>query len=106
MGGRVRGVMWHGCGGSERSNGEGNPGVGDALGDDSVDGAQSVEEFGRGVRPIGGHQGMEDPVVDLGVAVGEEVPVAGEDVLVAVGDALDQPVAGQTRQIVGAWLML
>jgi hypothetical protein len=52
--------------------GGGDSGVGDAFGDDSVEGVHGGEQFGWGVGSVGGHQWPQDVVVDLGVEVGEE----------------------------------
>jgi hypothetical protein len=45
--------------------------------------------------PVGGHERAQDVVVDLGVDVGEQQPVAGEGVAVAPGNPPDQAVAGE-----------
>jgi hypothetical protein len=67
--------------------------VGDALDDDLIKGVDGCQEFGWGVGAVGGHQWAEDVVLDLGVEVGEQQAVAGEDVAIATRDAFDQPVS-------------
>jgi hypothetical protein len=64
-------------------------GDGDAFGDDVVEGG---EEFGWGVGSVGGREWPQDAVVDLGVEVGEEQAVAGQDVLVAAGTRSISPL--------------
>ena len=65
------------------SGGGGDAGPGDVAGCKLVEGAECRGEFRRRVRPVGCHQRPQDVVVDLGVEVGEQQPVAGEGVAVA-----------------------
>lgn len=59
-------------------------------GSEPVEGVERGGEFWWRVGPAGGHERAQDVVVDLGVDVGEQEPVAGEGVAVADG-------AGVTR---------
>jgi hypothetical protein len=59
-----------------------------------VNGAECLAQWWRGWWLVAGHERAQDAVVDLGVKDGEFEAVGGEGVLVAVGDAGDQPVAG------------
>jgi hypothetical protein len=76
--------------GSGRS---GDAGPGDVAGGELVEGVERGGELGWGVGPVRCHQRAEHVVVDLGVEVREQQPVAGEVVAVPAGDALDQAVA-------------
>src|SRR5512142_2921740 len=73
----------------------GGAGPGDVVGGELVEGGQCCGEFGGCVGPVGCHQRAQDVVVDLGLEVGEQEPVAGEGVAVAAGDTLDEAVSGQ-----------
>src|SRR5271166_4510086 len=83
-----------------RSGCGGDAGAGDVAGGELVEGVQGCGEFGGRVGPVRGHQRAQDVVVDLGVDVGEQEPVAGQGVAVAAGDAGDKAVAGQAGQVV------
>src|SRR6266567_5620089 len=78
----------------------GDAGPGDVAGDELVEGVQCSDEFRRRVGPVRCHQRAQDVVVDLGVEVGEQQPVAGQGVAVAAGHAFDQPVTAQPGQVV------
>ena len=66
----------------------------DVADGDPVEGIDRGGQFGGRVGPVGCHERAQDVVVDLGVDVGEQQPVAGEGVAVAAGDAGDEAVAG------------
>src|SRR5213595_1611305 len=78
-----------------RSGCGGEAGSGDVAGDELIEGVERRGEFGGRVGPVRCHQRPEDVVVDPGVEAGEQQPVAGQGVAVAVRDALDEAVAGQ-----------
>lgn len=61
----------------------------------TVDGAESVAEFGRGLGLVGSYERTQEPVVDLGVEDREAQAVRGQCIPVPVRDAGDQLVAGQ-----------
>ena len=67
------------------SGGGGDAGVGDAFGDDALEGVEGGEQFGWGVGSVGGSERTQDVVIDLGVEVGEQQAVVGQDVPVASG---------------------
>ena len=52
--------------------------MGDVADGDPVEGIDGGGELGGRIGPVGCHEGAEDVVVDLGVEVGEQEPVAGE----------------------------
>src|SRR5512140_1428679 len=56
----------------------GDAGLGDVAGGEPVEGVQRRGEFWRCVGPVWCHQRAQDVVVDLGVDVGEQQPVAGQ----------------------------
>ncbi len=66
--------------------------MGDVVGGELVEGVQGRSEPGGRVGPVGCDQRAQDVVVDLGVDVGGQQPVAGEGVAVAARDALDEAV--------------
>jgi hypothetical protein len=76
------------------------------VGCEPVEGVQRCGEFRRRVGPVRCHQRAQDVVVDLGVDVGEQQPVAGQGVAVVSRDAPDEAVAGQPGQVTLAWFML
>src|SRR6516164_11244004 len=71
----------------------GEAGVGDVAGDELVEGVQCCGELWRRDGSVGRHERPEDVVVDLGVEVREQQPVAGQGVAVASRDAGDEAVA-------------
>ena len=78
------GQAWRWDAGREEMSGcGGDAGPGDVVGGDLVEGVQGRREFRRGIRPVRCHQRAQDVVVDLGVEVGEQQPVAGQGVAVA-----------------------
>ena len=77
------------------SGGGGDAGAGDVAGGEPVQGVERHGELWRRVGPVGGHERAQDVVVDLGVDVGEQQPVAGEGVAVTPRNPDDQAVAGQ-----------
>ena len=68
---------------------------GDVVSGELVEGGQRGGEFRWCVGPVRRHQRAQDVIVDLGVEVGEQQPVASQGVAVAAGDALDEAVSGQ-----------
>src|SRR5512144_3053929 len=71
------------------------PGVADVVANMPVNGVECVAEFDWSGWPVGGDEGSQHPVVNLAVEHGHALPVLGQQVGVAAGQPLDEPVDAQ-----------
>src|SRR5215471_12359812 len=78
-----------------------DPGVDDVVVNSALDYPEGAPELQRRGRVVGGQQGAEQPVVELGVEERHSDAVRGQDVAVLPLQALDHALEAETAEVVG-----